>query len=365
MTEACPLAAAATAAAGRKRSRRDYPVKVMPHLQGSSAMLSVSPSAAVAGTGHYPADPARLMSLPAEPGRLDSFRAAVAGFTGLDAASPRTAEIASAVLAGLMAAMIIEGSSAQDAAAPRLRDQAAPYPGEAAPYPGEAALYPGEKAAHRNERLNSTHLTLARPAMLPVEGQVCAVFAVDIVGFTRPDRDDDIRLYLHQQLYEYLRAAFDDAGVPWAECFCEDRGDGALVVIPPEISAKGLIDPLPEKLRGFIRRHNHVSSAAAQLQLRAALNIGPLEHDRHGFVGTDVNFAFRMLESRPLKRMLAASGAELGLVVSDYVYRSLVCRYPSRVRPGAFQAVRFQAKNTRARAWTYLPGTATPVNPAC
>ena len=34
---------------------------------------------------------------------------------------------------------------------------------------------------------------------------MCAVFAVDIVGFTRPDRDDDIRLYLHEQLYEYLR----------------------------------------------------------------------------------------------------------------------------------------------------------------
>jgi hypothetical protein len=321
----------------------------MPHLQGSSAMLSLSPSAAVGDTGHYPADLARLTSLLAEPSRLDNFRAAVAGLTGLDAASPRTAEIVSAVVVGLMTAMLVEGPSAQDAA-PRLRDQAAPYPG------GRAIL--------RSERPNKVHLTLARPATLPVEGQLCTVFAVDIVGFTRPERDDDIRLYLHQQLYEYLRAAFDDAGLPWAECFCEDRGDGVLMVIPPEISVKGLIDPLPEKLRGLIRRHNHVSSSAAQMQLRAAVTIGPLEHDGYGFVGTDVNFAFRMLASRPLKRMLAASRAELGLVISDYVYRALVCRYPSRVRPGAFQPVRFQAKNARARAWTYLPGAATPVHPA-
>lgn len=312
-------------------------------------MLSVSPSAVV-DTFHYPADLAHLTSLPAEPSRPDNFRAAMAGLTGLDAASPRTAEIVTAVVTGLMTAMLVEGPSAQDAAAPRLRDQAAPYL--------------GERAILRGERPNRAHLTLARPATLPVEGQLCAVFAVDIVGFTRPERDDDIRLYLHQQLYEYLRAAFDDAGVPWAECFCEDRGDGVLVVIPPEISVKGLIDPLPDKLRGLIRRHNHVSSAAAQMQLRAAVTIGPLEHDGYGFVGTDVNFAFRMLASRPLKRMLAASGAELGLVVSDYVYRDLVCRYPSRVRPGAFQPVRFQAKNARARAWTYLPGAATPVNPA-
>ena len=262
MTEVCPLDAAATAAAGRGRSRRDNPVIVMPHLQGSSAMLSLSPSAAVVDTGHYPADLARLTSLPTEPSRLDNFRAAVAGLTGLDAASPRTAEIVSAVVAGITTTMLVEGSSSAAApadASARACVRGPPAGTFPAPLPGAVSQggHPPE-----NERPNKAHLTLARPATLPVEGQLCTVFAVDIVGFTRPERDDDIRLYLHQQLYEYLRAAFDDAGVPWAECFCEDRGDGVLMVIPPEISVKGLIDPLPEKLRGLIRRHNHVSAAA-------------------------------------------------------------------------------------------------------
>ena len=36
--------------------------------------------------------------------------------------------------------------------------------------------------------------------------------------------------------------------------------------------------------------------------------------------------------------------------------RNVVCRYPNRVSPDAFQLVRFQVKYTRARAWTYLPG---------
>jgi hypothetical protein len=313
-------------------------------------MLTVSPSAAVADTNHYPADRAHRTSLSAESGRLDDFHAAVADLTGLDAASPRAAEIVNAMVAGLTTAMLIDGSSALAAVAPRL--------------PGQTEPHPGEKAARRSERLNNAHLTLARPPSLPVQGQVCAVFAVDIVGFTRPDRDDDIRVYLHQRLYEYLRAAFDDAGVPWAECFCEDRGDGVLVVIPPEISVKGLIGRLPEKLRRLIRLHNHVSSAAAQMQLRAAVTIGLVDHDGHGFVGSDVNFAFRLLASRPLRQMLAGADQELGLVVSDYVYHGLVCRYPSLVHPGAFRPVRFQAKNARARAWTYLPDAPRPVNPA-
>jgi class 3 adenylate cyclase len=229
--------------------------------------------------------------------------------------------------------------------------------------PGDTAprLHDGARQAPsgvRDGRPDAARLTLAGASALPVDGQMCAVFAVDIVGFTRLDRDDDIRRYLHERLYAYLQQAFDRSGVPWAECFCEDRGDGALIVVPPEIPVKGLIDPLPDKLRGLIRRHNHVSAPAADMQLRVAAHIGPLEHDGHGFVGTDVNFAFRMLDARSLKARLAQSGAELGLIVSDDVYEKLIRRCPTLVDPGAFQAVRFQTKNTRARAWTYLPGAA-------
>jgi len=89
------------------------------------------------------------------------------------------------------------------------------------------------------------------------------LFAVDIAGFTGPHRDDDIRLYLHEELYQVLHKAFDGSGIPWADCFCEDRGDGALIVVPPVVPCKGLIDPLPERLRGLIRRHNHISRDAA------------------------------------------------------------------------------------------------------
>ena len=76
----------------------------------------------------------------------------------------------------------------------------------------------------------------------PAGGQVCALFAVDIAGFTGPHRDDDIRLYLHEELYQFLHKAFDGSGIPWADCFCEDRGDGALIVVPPVVPYKGLIN---------------------------------------------------------------------------------------------------------------------------
>lgn len=203
----------------------------------------------------------------------------------------------------------------------------------------------------------------SRPPSRPADGQVCTLFAVDIADFTRRDRDDDIRLYLHENLYEILRKAFDGSGMAWATCLHEDRGDGALIIVPPGIAGHGVIDPLPERLRGLIRLHNHVSCPAAGIQLRTAAHIGPVYYDGHGFVSSDINLLCRMLEARPLRRALTGSSAELALIVSDYLYRNLVCRHPSLVSPDAFQAVRFQVKSTRAQAWTYLPGTPPQASP--
>ncbi len=170
----------------------------------------------------------------------------------------------------------------------------------------------------------------------PAGGQVCALFAVDIAGFTRPDRDDDIRLFLHEELYRILEPAFDGSGIPWNGCFPEDRGDGALVIVPPGIAARGIIDPLPERLGGLIRRHNHVSCNAARIQLRAAAHLGPVYHDGHGFIGSDVDFLFRMLEARPLKSSLVSTDRDLALIVSDYVYRSIVSATPASSAPTPF-----------------------------
>jgi class 3 adenylate cyclase len=302
------------------------------------------------------ADLTGLTGLVPEPNSVEDLYDVVGTYTGLGPASPLTAEIVDVAVAAATAAMLIERPSSGGTIPRRAPWRDLPAGSRAWP---DLAAEIQARLTGRSSRPDVARLSLARKSALPTDGQMCAVFAVDIAGFTRPDRDDDIRLYLHEKLYEYLQVAFDNSGIPWQGCFNEDRGDGALIVVPPGISFKGLIHPLPERLRDLIRRHNHVSRESAAIQLRAAAHIGPVDHDGHGFVGTDVNFAFRMLEARSVKRMLAASGAELCLAVSDYVYHSFVCHYPSLVHPDTFRTVRFQVKNTRARAWTYLPGASS------
>lgn len=188
------------------------------------------------------------------------------------------------------------------------------------------------------------------------DGQLCGLFAVDIAGFNSCRRDDDIQIYVHKSLYEMLQVAFDKSDVPWFSCAHEDRGDGVLIIVPPMIPMAGLVDPIPERLYGLIRRHNRVSCQAAQIQLRVAVHVGPVHNDGHGFIGRDVNFLCRLLDARSLKRILAQSGAEVAFITSGYVYENVICRHPSLVDPAVFQSLSVKVKETRTRAWAYVLG---------
>jgi hypothetical protein len=198
-----------------------------------------------------------------------------------------------------------------------------------------------------------------------LDGQICGLFAVDIVGFNNSRRDDDIQLYVHKALHEMLQAAFDRADVPWSDCMHEDRGDGVLVVVPPAIPVAGLIDPIPDRLRSLIRRHNRVSSDAARIQLRIAAHVGAVHHDGHGFVGRDVSLLYRLLDARPLRRMLSESGAEVAFIASGYMYENVICRRPSLVDPALFQNLPVRVKETRTRAWAYVVGALETDRPPC
>jgi class 3 adenylate cyclase len=222
------------------------------------------------------------------------------------------------------------------------------FSASAAPAPLKHVRWPADNRA-------VVRLHNGSPSISP-NGQFCGLFAADIAGFNGSRRDDDIQLYVHKSLYEMLEAAFERADVPWSGCAHEDRGDGVLVIIPPTIPVSGLVDPIPDRLRGLIRRHNRVSCDAARIQLRIATHIGPVHSDGHGFVGHDVNLLYRLLEARPLKRMLSESGAEVAFIASSYVYDNVIRRRPSLVDPALLQPLAVRVKETRTRAWAYVLG---------
>ncbi|MEU5877391.1 hypothetical protein [Spirillospora sp. NPDC047279] len=185
---------------------------------------------------------------------------------------------------------------------------------------------------------------------------LCSLFVCDIASFGHPDRNEAHHHRLRDALYTSLRKAFDGEDVAFDSCYREDRGDGALVAVPPWIDTAVLLTSLIERLRAEVRRHNDLSAGEARMQLRLAVHAGYVHTDEHGLVGVAVNHVFRLLEASQLKQVLQRTGADLAMIASDDVYQGVIRHGLGLVDPGEYFRLTITVKETAGSAWLRVPG---------
>lgn len=193
----------------------------------------------------------------------------------------------------------------------------------------------------------------------------CALVAVDIASFG--GRGDHVLRYVRKALYGLLSDCFQRCGIPLEKCYVEDRGDGAIVVVPAGTPESLLASSLVDWLRAGLRKHNELSSEVASIRLRVGLHSGEVHSDEHGIVGAAVNHVFRLLEASPLRAALDNSDALVALIVSDRVYQDVLKHAPDLVDPREFAQIPVKVKETSTTGWIRLPGEPTPREqpPAC
>jgi len=179
------------------------------------------------------------------------------------------------------------------------------------------------------------------------------IVVVDVARFTDPARSMIHQRAVHEGLYNVLQGAFAEAGVNLGTCTVEDRGDGAMILVPPGVDNSKLADQLPSRLVAWLRRHNAVHSAEAAIQLRVALHAGEVSQDGHGAVSQAVNFASRILEAPAAKSALALSTDVLALIASDTFYHDVIVHDPA-ADPGAYRRIPVAVKETSTVAWLRL-----------
>jgi hypothetical protein len=182
------------------------------------------------------------------------------------------------------------------------------------------------------------------------------IVAVDITGFGA--REEPVQNYVRTAMYTTLQQAFADADVAWpAREWRDDRGDGALLVLPPEIADR-VLDPLVPYLYAGLRRHNRVSSEAAQIMLRMAVHSGFVYRDDHGLSGEAIVYLCRLLDAPAFKDAVRGCRAPLGVVVSQYIYDSVVRNGLGLIDPDNYSKIPVVNKETRTEAWLHLPSRA-------
>ena len=186
----------------------------------------------------------------------------------------------------------------------------------------------------------------------------CSVLFTDVADFGDPKRNDDDRQAVRDALYEISRSALNASGVPWEECYCEDRGDGTIIVVPPMVPTARVVDPLIPELASRLRQYNRRASEVVRIQLRVALHVGPVSRDAEGLNGEAIIIAARILDAPALKAKLAADHADLMFAASDYVYDHVIRHCVGRVDSATFEHVDYDVKKIRVSAWVHMAGQA-------
>ncbi|MGD0604158.1 MAG: tetratricopeptide repeat protein [Streptosporangiaceae bacterium] len=182
-----------------------------------------------------------------------------------------------------------------------------------------------------------------------------AILIVDVESFGDPARTNAHQLAVRAAMYKALRQSFARARISWVGCAVEDRGDGVLVLVPPEVPKSRLVTRLPARLADILGRHNAACPAPERIRLRMALHAGEVHGDAHGFAGASVNRAFRLIEAPPSRTALHDTAGVIALIVSDWFYDEVVRHYPA-AGPSCFRQVRVVMKETEMTAWVRVLG---------
>ena len=188
-----------------------------------------------------------------------------------------------------------------------------------------------------------------------------AIVCVDVEGFGDPRRTNPDQVAARDGLYCALSQAFARSGMHWEDCYHEDRGDGALILIPSDVPKSPLVTDVPRELAAALSEHNQAHDRPARIRLRMAVHAGEIHYDAHGVVGTAINVTFRLLEAAPLKRALAGSSGVLAVIASRWFFEEVIRHTPDS-GPASYRRVPIAVKETKDSAWIcrpddpYLPG---------
>lgn len=189
------------------------------------------------------------------------------------------------------------------------------------------------------------------------------IVVVDVEGFGDHRRTSPHQVAVRAGLYQVLQQAFEQAGVSWADCEHEDRGDGVFVLVPAEIPKALFAGAMPDALVTALREHNIKHAVEARIRLRMALHAGEITYDQHGVTAVAVNLAFRLLDSAPLKTALAESPGVLAVISSGWFFGEVVRHSPAS-DAATYRPVQVTVKETSTVAWVSLPDYPYPPNPA-
>ncbi|MFG3022799.1 hypothetical protein ACGFZQ_30335 [Streptomyces sp. NPDC048254] len=195
-----------------------------------------------------------------------------------------------------------------------------------------------------------------------MEGEAAYGFIVNVDAQGSGLLSDTEKPEMRRRLYDVTGTAFEQAGIRPPRLYQEDRGDGILGVLAPDVPPVRVLGEWVEHLHQNLRESNR--HLRKPLRLRVGLHIGRVTADAHGRSGRAVDLACRLADCGVAKAILkAADGAPLVVAASDRVHEDFILPGGRWVDPQHYRRHDVDLKEGRTTAWFMVPGRSQPPEP--
>lgn len=194
------------------------------------------------------------------------------------------------------------------------------------------------------------------------------MLVVDVERFGARSYDGQRRL--RERLYQVMRSSLNAVGISPEDVRQEDRGDGGFWILPVAVPKAVITGPFVHRLNEELRRHNErperdVTGLRVMMRLRVALHAGEVGEDTNGWVGPDLNTAFRLVNADAVRRALAEDEeAAFALIMSRHWYEAVRGHRIEELDLAAVRPAHVSSKEVEETAWVYVPGHAVPREPS-
>ena len=169
----------------------------------------------------------------------------------------------------------------------------------------------------------------------------------------------DAKQRMRAAMYQAFGEAYAAVGVEPGAVHQEDRGDGILGALRPDMPPTLMVGRWIDTLYECLREHN--AGREQRLRLRVGMNAGLVLDDGRGLVGRAVDLTCRLCDSPTAKEIMTAEPtADLLVVVSDWLYGNVVVEGGRYVEPGHYRQARVRSKETDESAWFHIPRRPAP-----
>jgi class 3 adenylate cyclase len=165
----------------------------------------------------------------------------------------------------------------------------------------------------------------------------------------------------HERVFALVEEALAASMIPADEVHAGECGDGGFLLIGAGVAKSDIGESFIRNLNTGLHRHAFLTGRPTDIRLRVALHAGDVARDARGWVGNELNTAFRLVDAPALRAaMTAADKAHMAVVVSWTWYDAVVWHQRGGIDRSTYRRVPLDLRDKRTTAWIHVPGYLVP-----